>query len=276
MLKISELMKKYGIKPKHSLGQNFLINDAVLAKIIKASDLKPTDNVLEVGAGLGVLTRELIGRAKRVMAVEVDRSLIYVLKQTIGRAAEFRLIEADILKLPMREIEAFFKNEPYKIVANIPYQITSHFLRRFLEVENPPQKMVLLVQKEVAQRIVAKPGDMSLLALSAQFYSRPRIVDYVPAGNFLPAPDVDSAILELDEVKKITADERAGAKKMFRVARIGFSAKRKQLQNNLANGLGMSKEAVKNMLEEIGLDGQVRAQDLSVENWQKLVGLIGN
>lgn len=276
MQNIGLIMKKYGIKPKHNLGQNFLINDAILQKIIDAAELKSTDNVLEVGAGMGVLTRELIQRAKRVFAVEIDRSLVYVLKQEIrpllvGRKdVEYKLVEADILKLPMSDIEDFFKGEPYKIVANIPYKITSHFLRRFLEVENPPVEMVLLVQKEVAQRIVAKPGDMNLLALSCQFYAAPAVVADVAAGNFFPAPDVDSAIIKLSDIKRLNDAERLNAKNLFRIAHIGFSAKRKQLQNNLAAGLGITKDEAKKMLIAIGLKENARAEDLSVEDWIKL------
>ncbi|MBI5254720.1 ribosomal RNA small subunit methyltransferase A [Candidatus Falkowbacteria bacterium] len=274
MQNIGTLMKKYGIKPKHNLGQNFLVNDAILEKILSAADLKKTDNVLEVGAGLGALTRELIQRAKRVLAVEIDRSLVYVLKQEMRLVdksmTEVKLVEADILKLPMQDIETFFKGEPYKIVANIPYQITSHFLRRFLDNENPATEMVLLVQKEVGQRIVAKPGDMNLLALSCQYYAEPRIITDVAAENFLPVPEVDSVIIKLADIKRLSNAERLSAKNLFRIARIGFSAKRKQLQNNLSAGLKITKDKTKKMLLAIGLKENARAEDLSVEDWERL------
>ncbi len=276
MTNIGIIMKKYGITPKHNLGQNFLVNEAILEKIVVAADLKKTDNVLEVGAGMGVLTKELVQRAKRVLAVEIDRTLVYVLKQEmrpllVGRKdVEYKLVEADILKLPLREIEDFFKGEPYKIVANIPYQITSHLLRRFLEVENPPTEMVLLGQKEVAQRSVAKPGDINLLALSCQYYSSPKIIAEVAAGNFLPTPEVDSAIIRLSDIKRLNDAGRLKAKNLFRLAHIGFSAKRKQLQNNLAAGLGITKDEAKKMLLAVGLEENVRAEDLSVEDWTKL------
>jgi 16S rRNA (adenine1518-N6/adenine1519-N6)-dimethyltransferase len=296
-MNVGAIMKKYGIKPKHKLGQNFLVNDVVLAKIVDAAELKPTDNVLEIGAGLGVLTQELIKRAKRVLSVEVDRSLVYVLKQILRQAqgdknneaqiasddlamtrlvggqagrARFKLVEADVLKMPMKEIETFFHNEPYKIVANIPYQITSHLLRRFLEVENPPTDMVLLVQKEVGQRIVAKPGDMNLLALSCQYYAAPAIVAAVAAANFLPAPEVDSVIIKLSKIKQLSPAEKLISKNLFKIARIGFSAKRKQLQNNLAAGLKITKDEAKKILISVGLPENARAEDLSVENWSKL------
>ncbi|MFH0814574.1 MAG: 16S rRNA (adenine(1518)-N(6)/adenine(1519)-N(6))-dimethyltransferase RsmA [Candidatus Falkowbacteria bacterium] len=276
MQNIGLIMKKYGIKPKHNLGQNFLVNPAILEKIVDAADLKKTDNVLEVGAGLGVLTKELIQRAKRVLAVEIDRTLVFVLKQEmrsllVGRKnVEYKLVEADILKLPIQDIEDFFQGEPYKIVANIPYQITSHFLRRFLEVETPLTAMVLLVQKEVAQRIVAKPGDMNLLGLSCQYYSRPEIVADVAAGNFLPTPEVDSAIIKLAGIKRLDNAEQLKAKNLFRLARMGFAAKRKQLQNNLSAGLGITKDEAKKMLLTAGLKETARAEDLSVENWIRI------
>jgi 16S rRNA (adenine1518-N6/adenine1519-N6)-dimethyltransferase len=269
MLSISKLLKKYDIKPKREFGQNFLIDKNILNKIVTKADLKDSDNVLEVGPGLGVLTEQLLLSVKKVLAVELDKTLHYVLKQEFKRNPKLELVNEDILKMRVEEIKEIFSDEPYSVVANIPYNITSILIRKFLEFPYKPEKMFLLVQKEVAQRIISRPGEMNLLALSAQFYAECKILFPVSRKSFFPSPSVDSAVIELKLKKDFPTDN---INRFFQLARIGFASKRKQLQNNLANGLHISKEEAKDMLEKAGLGISIRAQELSIDDWVKLVG----
>ncbi len=254
------------------LGQHFLIDAGVLAKICRAACLSAGDTVIEVGPGLGVLTRELVSGAGRVIAVELDRRLAEALPGTLGNVPNLCVVHGDILKMDVASLLAEGgQSAPrsYKVVANLPYYITSAILRFFLEAVPPPEVMVVMVQREVAKTITAKPGRMSLLALSVQVYGRPQIVSRVPAGCFHPVPAVDSAVLKVcpHEAPLITPGERES---FFRLARAGFCAARKQLPNSLAQGLGMDKAAARNLLAEAGIDPRRRAETLSVEEWLKL------
>ncbi|HEX9664537.1 MAG TPA: 16S rRNA (adenine(1518)-N(6)/adenine(1519)-N(6))-dimethyltransferase RsmA [Patescibacteria group bacterium] len=273
---VKELCEKYDINPRRRQGQNFLIDQNVLNKIIQAADLKKSDLVLEIGAGLGILTKELGERAKSVLTVEIDSRLIKALSETIGDYKNIIIIKEDVLS---KEFYQIFKKwlakhsaGSYKIVANLPYNITSAVLRYFLEADLKPTEMILMVQKEVAERITAKPGQMSLLAVSVQFYGQPEIIDYVSKNSFWPSPKVDSAII------KLKTDQRyqVNPKIFFRIVKIGFSAKRKQLQNNLSAGLKMDSQEIKEILKKIGLDEKIRAQDLAMEDWVNLIGEIRN
>lgn len=290
LLKTKELCRLYNIKPARSRGQNFLIKEEIYDDIITAAELKSDDVVLEVGPGLGFLTAKLAERVKEVIAVELDDKLAEVLKT--GLAAKgvknVDVVNSDILKMtndqfPITkqipnhksqtkntEIEfrvAGFELRDYKIVANLPYNITSIFLRKFLEAENKPELMVLMLQKEVAERLVAKPGKMSLLAVSVQFYAKPEIMRIVPAENFWPRPEVDSAIVKIrPRPSPLLGKER----EFFRLVKFGFSAKRKMLKNNLAAGLKMEIKAVENKLMSAGFNPKIRAQELSVDDWLKL------
>ena len=236
----------------------------VLQKILETAELSPEDIVIEVGPGLGVLTEALIARAKRVIAVELDRGLALALRQALPRA---EVIEGDILSFtPLQLLGASL---PYKVVANIPYNITSPLLRHFLEAELPPRLMVIMVQREVGEAIVAKPGDLGLLALSVQFYSRPRLVARVPARSFYPPPQVGSALLRLEvyDQPAVAVQDRAA---FFRIIRAGFSAPRKQLHNSLAQGLKLESETASQLLQEAGIDPRRRAETLSLEEWSQV------
>ncbi len=265
---ILNLLEKYDLGPKKYFGQNFLIDQQALKKIIQVSEIKSADNILEIGPGLGFLTKELAKKAKKVAAVEIDKSLYFILKQELKKIKNIELINDDILQYGLEKLKKVFNNQNYKIVANLPYQITSHFLKKFLTAPYHPEQMTLMVQKEVAERICAKPGAHSLLSLSAQFYSQPEIIQIVDAESFFPKPKVDSAIIKLKNIHKssIEVDENL----FFRLLRIGFSAKRKQLQNNLANGFHENKEKFKDLLEKTGLSVQIRAQELDLADWQDL------
>ncbi|MFA6550967.1 MAG: rRNA adenine dimethyltransferase family protein [Patescibacteria group bacterium] len=312
-----QLCAKYQIKPARSRGQNFLIAEKIYQKIIEAAELKSNDVILEVGPGLGFLTEMLAKKVKRVIAVELDNKLAEVLTERFQKEKvnNIVLINKDILKItndefysviaseaecngakcgnpvnsaqmtgllrrPDPEYSGFgtSRNDSYKIVANLPYNITSRFLRKFLsEMENKPSEMVLMLQQEVAERICAAAGQMSLLAVSAQFYATPKIIARVPAGVFWPSPKVDSAIIKLRtlptgrqvknyELRIKEKDEQ----KLFKLVKIGFSAKRKQLAGNLIKNLKIKREEITKILTNCGLKETVRAQELSLDDWQRL------
>ncbi len=248
------------------LGQNFLVDAGALRKILAAAELTPADAVVEVGPGLGVLTAELVRAAGRVIAVELDDSLAAALKEKFAEAQNLIVVQADILRLTPAELVG---TSPYKVVANLPYYITSAVLRHFLEATVRPELMVVMVQREVARAITAPPGEMSLLSLSVQLYGEPKVVARVPAGSFYPAPKVDSAILRirLYPHPRVAAGETA---RFFALARAAFCAPRKQLQNTLAQGLGLPKEEIAAHLAAAGLDGRRRAETLSLEEWAQL------
>lgn len=266
--KTREISKLYDIHPSRSKGQNFLVNEDVYDQVVEAADLKAADTVLEVGPGLGFLTAKLAKKAGRVVSVELDDKLAAFLSDAItdSGAENVEILNGNILdfKIPNPSLPG----AGYKIAANLPYNITSVFLRKFLTHEHKPELMVLLLQKEVAQRICAKPGDMSLLALSVQFYAEPEIVGYVGRKDFWPSPEVDSAIIKI----RIRKEKReVDEKEFFRLAKFGFSSKRKMLKNNLAGGLHIAHEEAEAKLAKAGLGLKVRAEDLGVEDWIKLI-----
>lgn len=272
-----QLCKLYNIKPARSKGQNFLINEDVYDKLIEAADLTKDDTVLEVGPGLGFLTAKLAQKAKKVIAVELDDKLVEILR--IGLKAKgitnVEVVNENILTSPLTPLlirRGELKGRGYKIVANLPYNITSIFLRQILSAEVKPSLMVLMLQKEVAERITAKPGKMNLLAVSVQFYANSEIMRIVPADNFWPEPKVDSAIIRLTPKPPLLAKEMGSEKEFFRLMKIGFSAKRKMLKNNLAGGYHISHEDAGSKLKKAGLDIKIRAQNLSLEDWKKLFG----
>jgi len=269
-MNIKALMKKYQIIPRRSAGQNFLVDKNILQKIVLSADLKTSDNVLEIGPGLGILTEQLLETAKKVVSVELDRTLNYVLKQEFRKNKNYSklmIVNQDALELKPVDIEDFFDHQPYKIVANIPYNITSKILRKFLEFKYPPTEMVLMVQKEVAERLVSIPGEMSKLAISAQFYSDIEIVSTVSRKCFIPAPEVDSSIVKLTIKNKFPEID---VKKFFQIIRISFAAKRKQLKNNLANGLHITNSQAEAILTKANIDPTTRAQQLSLDDWVNL------
>jgi len=265
------------LQPKKSLGQNFLVDRAHLAQIVAAADLTPADLVLEVGPGLGVLTRELAVRAGGVVAVELDGRLVAPLQAEFGTAPTVRIVHGDILEMkPSGLIDdlaaglspAFAPHPPYKVVANLPYYITSAVLRHLLEAERRLRLAVVLVQLEVAQRICAAPGDLSLLAVSVQYYAAPKLVHCVPAGAFRPTPKVDSAVLRLDVHAEPAVDVPPAP--FFAVVRAGFGQKRKQLANSLAAGLHRPKAEIAALISAAGIDPSRRAETLRLDEWGRL------
>jgi len=264
---IKTLCRQYNIVPAKSRGQNFLLDRNIIQKIVAAADLSPADTVLEVGPGLGGLTDFLAERAGQVIAVELDKKILLFLQAKMADWTNVRLVEADILKLNLSQWG--LSDFGYKVVANLPYNITAKFLRNFLANSPKPQEMILMVQKEVAQRLTASPGQLSVLGLAAQFYGQPKILFAVGKNCFWPKPAVDSAVIKITINRELPQIEE---KLFFRTVKIGFSAKRKQLHNNLAAGFDLPDQAVKKILSDLGLDEKIRAQDLSLKDWLNLAG----
>lgn len=261
-------LRRLGARAKKGLAQHFLVDQNALAKIISAADLNPSDIVIEVGPGLGILTTELVKKAGKVIAVEVDSKLASALQKKLSKYPHLNIINADILELDPAELIGS-KTQSYKVVANLPYYIAAPILRHFLEASHKPSVMVVMVQKEVAQSIVAQPGEMSILGISVQLYGRPTIVDYVPARSFYPQPKVDSAILRIEVYSKpaVAITDVAG---FFQIVKAGFSAPRKQIRNSLAQGLGLAPQEVAHLLKQAKISPQRRPETLSLEEWAKL------
>ena len=270
-------LRHSGLRARKGLGQHFLIDEEVLNSIVSAARLTRNDVVIEIGPGLGVLTRELARKSGRVVAVELDQKLAAILRETLAAFNNISIVSEDILKIePEALLQAQITEFPagaggssgYKVVANLPYYITSPVLRHFLEAKAKPQSMVVMVQKEVAEEIAAKPGRLSLLGVSVQLYGEPVIIDYVPARCFYPAPEVDSAILKISLYPQPAVEvDREG---FFVVVRAGFSAARKQLANSLAQGLNLPKADALSLLEKAGISPQRRAETLTLEEWARL------
>jgi len=269
---IKKILREEDLKILKNLGQNFLIDEKILDKIIKASELAKNDLVLEIGPGLGTLTNELVKKCKTVVAIEKDRKMAELIKEK-NHLSNLKIINDDILKINLNElIKKYSENKKYKLVSNIPYYITSPVIKLFLESSIQPELIVLLVQKEVAERICAKPGKLSVLALSVQIYGEPEIVGYVSNSSFYPEPKVDSAILKIKNIKKEFSAEYY--KKLFKIIKIGFSSKRKKLINNLSTGLRIDKKESESILQQSKINPNARAQELSLEEWDKLVNSI--
>ena len=264
LVQTRRLLRQFDLRARKGLGQHFLIDGEVLKNIIAAAELTSTDTIIEVGPGLGVLTRELAQRAGRVIAIELDNKLAALLKQTLAPFNNVTIINDDVLKLEPASLAT-----DYKVVANLPYYITSPVLRHFLEAPIKPRVMILMVQKEVAEAIAARPGEMSILSVSVQLYGEPKIISDVPAGCFYPPPKVDSAIVRVDlyPQPKVAVDEED----FFELVRAGFSAPRKQLANSLAQGLGVPKSDALALLKAAGISPQRRAETLALEEWARLL-----
>ncbi|MBE7472132.1 MAG: 16S rRNA (adenine(1518)-N(6)/adenine(1519)-N(6))-dimethyltransferase RsmA [Anaerolineales bacterium] len=280
MNSLSALLKKYNLQPRKSLGQNFLVDPVHLAKIVAVAELTPADTVLEIGPGPGVLTRLLAEKASQVIAVELDPHMVNLLHNEYGHLKNLTVVEADILQTDLDRLLSSIKHDPqpptpnpqpptYKVVANLPYYITSAVIRHLLESSPRPERVVVTVQKEVAQRMVAKPGQMSLLAVSVQFYGRPSLAHHIPAGAFYPAPKVDSAVVRIDTFTQPPVAVTA-ADHFFRVVKAGFGQKRKQLKNALAAGLHRPMPEITAALVNANIDPTRRAETLSLEEWARL------
>lgn len=266
-LHVPELLKQYGIRPQKSLGQNFLADHNALVKIVNDAQVSPTDLVLEIGAGLGGLTRLLAAQAGYVTAIEIDDRLYPALEAVLQPFDNVRLVRGDILSIPL---ENLFTENGYLVVANIPYYITSAVIRHLLEGSVKPGRIVLTMQREVAERILNRDEKMSLLSLSVQVYGRARIASHIPARCFYPAPQVDSSVLVIDVFDQpMLPDE--GIDWLFKLAHAAFNQKRKMLRNSLKALLGGDENVLEALLDQAGIDPRLRPEALSLEDWIRLV-----
>ncbi len=277
---ITQLLKKYSFRPSDMLGQNFLVNEMTLDAIVDAAEVQPNDQVLEIGPGIANLTRRLAEKAEFVLAVEKDERFFPIIKAAVGKEhlrsynktpsskANVELAFSDILKFNFQE----YLDPGYKVVANIPYYITGKIIELLLAAKKRPSKIVLLVQKEVAQRATAKPGDLSILGISVQLYCKATLMQFVPKEDFYPIPKVDSAVLVLDVLPKPVLD--IDEKKFFRLVKACFSGKRKQLRNTLKNNLQLSNDGIEEMEKVVGISFNARPQELSLDIWFKIYSYI--
>jgi len=261
-------LHRLGARARKGLGQHFLVDKTVLGKIVSAAELGPRDTVVEVGPGLGILTAELLHKAGRVIAVEVDSRLAAALQKNLSAFLKLAVVNADILEINPADLTSR-QTKSYKVVANLPYYIAAPILRHFLEASLKPSLMVVMVQKEVAQSIVAQPGEMSILGISVQLYGKPTIVDYVPAHCFYPQPKVDSAIVRIEVYPEpaVPVKDIAG---FFEIVKAGFSTPRKQIRNSLALGLQIAPADAVELLGKAKIAPQRRPETLSLEEWAKL------
>lgn len=252
------------------LGQHFLNNPDIVDHIIEAANVGENEAVLEIGPGEGVLTEKICQKAQKVISIELDDKLRVDLEKKFDTQKNLEIIFEDILKINLPKLIDEKKMNHYKVIANIPYYITSKIIRLFLETTHQPDELILMIQKEVAQRIVAPKGQMSILAASVQYYAQAEILFDVTKDNFNPPPKVDSSVIKISNIKKINP---AKDKKFFRVVRAGFCARRKTLINNLSNSFHVDKKEVERILQEAGFPSNTRAQELSILDWEKLADL---
>ena len=267
---VERILRRYGLKPKKNLGQNFLVDPQGLRQIIQAAELRSDETVLEVGAGLGVLTNALAWHARWVVAVEIDSRLAAIIQDLLELPHKVEVLRADVLDLKLEEL---FPQEPYVVVANIPYNITSILIRKFLESPAPPDRLILTVQKEVALRATSAAGDMSLFAVSVQIYGVPQVMAILPPESFFPQPSIESAILRVRPHDQPVL-ERSLIPWIFRLAKSGFAQRRKQLHNSLAAGLQISSDQTKRFLESAKLPPKIRPQELSLADWAELAEIV--
>jgi 16S rRNA (adenine1518-N6/adenine1519-N6)-dimethyltransferase len=262
---IKTLLRALGIRPQKGFGQNFLTNEKVLRRIVDAGDVSRSDVVVEVGPGLGHLTHHLARAAGRVVCLEIDRGFVQELRRAFQNTPNVEILEQDVLRFdPSSAVGA----EPYKIIANLPYYITSAVLRHFLESTWHPTKLVVMVQREVGDRILVKPGDLNLLAISVAVFGRPRLVMRVPPNAFYPQPRVESVVVAIDVYDRPTI--QASIAKYFKVVAAGFAMPRKQIHNSLAQRLWMPPGEAPKILQQVGIDPKRRPQTLSIAEWDEL------
>jgi 16S rRNA (adenine1518-N6/adenine1519-N6)-dimethyltransferase len=260
-------LQQLDLRAKKGLGQNFLVDEHALGSIVSAAGLTHDDLVVEVGPGLGVLTKELAASAGRVIAVELDNAMAAALRKMFAGSPHVAIVEADILSWAP---ESFIPDDiSYKVVGALPYNIASAVLRHFLEAKHKPALIVAVMQKEVAQSVAAQPGDMGILSVGVQLYGRPSIVEYISPTGFYPQPKVDSAIVRIDVYQDppVKIEDEVV---FFNVVRGGFSTPRKQLRNSLSHGLGLTPKEAGALLDSAGIDPRRRAETLSIEEWAAL------
>ncbi len=266
------LLDTFDVDPKKSLGQNFLHDPNALEKIVDTAELMPEDTVLEVGPGTGALTVFLAQSAARVIAVEIDERLLPILQHQLGDFNNVEIVHADILET---SVDQLVGPGDFVVVANLPYYITSAILRHLLEPAHKPRRLVLTVQQEVAERLIARPGDLSLLAISVLFYGKPSIVTRLNPAAFWPRPDVGSAVVRIDVYEQPPVDV-PGEELFFKVVRAGFGQKRKQIKNSIGAGLGITHAGSAAILETAGVDPTRRAETLTLDEWAAISRVVAS
>lgn len=274
---IKDLLKKHRTGPEKYLGQHFILSKKSLAKMITAAEIKKNDTIIEIGPGLGTLTQELAKTGAKIIAIEKDLKMISILKETQVDYKNIKIIQADARNLWVSETYRFGDNlgikttkNRYKIVANLPYNAATFLIRQWLESKNPPELMILIIQKEVAQRITAKSPYSNLLAISVQFYADVKIIDYVKKESFWPKPKVNAAIIKIVPKKMTVLKAIANRQSFFKVVKAGFSQPRKQLLGNLSKKLKLSREKLIEIFRNSNILSTARAENLSLDEWQKL------
>lgn len=262
----AETLRRNRIRPTRSMGQNFLTSTEVVEEIVTIAGVQPGALVIEIGPGMGILTRQLLIAGARVVGVELDRELAGLLRSELGHLDSFWLVERDARYLDTADITG---GEPYQVVANLPYSVATVIIRALMESPVPPTRMTVMVQKEVAERMTADPGDMSLLGLATALYAEAHIAMIVPPDVFLPPPKVDSAVVVLDARTTLPGTD-ATRDRMFELATMAFQRKRKTISNGLAQGLGIAKTELDALLEGAGIDSMRRPQTLSVDDWLRI------
>ncbi len=276
-MNVHRLLREHDLRPDKALGQNFLVDETVLSRIAASTRPSDSDIILEIGAGTGALTKLLAEGAGRVVALELDEKLLPILRSELSEHDNVTVLQGDILALDPAALVEEARREmgmpraSYKVAGNLPYYITSAIIRHLMEAELRPDLMVVTVQYEVAKRIVAEPGDTSVLTVSVQFYGEPELLFRIKSGSFYPRPNVDSAVVRIDVDPAPPLPEEE-TDLFFRVVRAGFSQRRKQLHNAISAGLGevLSKDEAADRLDRVGIDHRRRAQTLSVEEWISL------
>lgn len=265
---IEVILANHGLRPAKRFGQNFIMDPEAVGAIIASADVSKKDLVVEIGPGLGTLTRALCQNAKNVVALEKDPNMVGILRQTCSKFKNLDLRQTDALTFDWNQIKT-----PYKVVANLPYNVASHLIRQMLETANRPQVMALMVQKEVGERIVAQAPDLNILGLSVQMYANASLDLIVPKTAFYPEPKVDSAIIRIEP--KADAPKPEETKQIFHLIKTGFSSPRKKLSNNLSNGLNKEKSEIEAAIEAAKIGKMSRPENLSLEDWKVLIKHLG-
>lgn len=261
--------RRGGHRPRKRFGQHFLSDTNILNRIVDAGELSRDDTVIEVGPGLGALTAVLAARARRVIAVEVDRDLVAALRGQFATTSNVTVVAADVLEMTPREmLDAGAAAPPYVVVANLPYNIAAAVVRHFLEAKEQPRRLVVMVQREVAESMASPPGAMTLLGVATQAYGETQLVMRVAPGAFHPPPKVESAVVRIDVAPIPRVD--APVDDFFRIVRAGFGNPRKQLRNSLSFGLHVKQEVVDEVMRDAGVDATLRPQMLSLDDWASI------
>ncbi len=273
-----EILQKHQVRLQKKYGQNFLIDANILEHIVKSAELTKEDCVIEIGPGIGTMTQYLVEQAQKVIAVEIDQTLIPVLEDTLSTYQNVMIINQDILKVDINQIvDEYNEGKPIKVVANLPYYITTPIIMGLFESKVPLHSITIMVQKEVADRMQVGPGtkDYGALSLAVQYYSSPKIITYVPATCFIPRPNVDSAVIQLERCL-VPPVEVINEKLLFQLIRASFNQRRKTLVNGIGNAsfLSISKEQVGNALEEMGLSLTIRGETFTLEQFATLTNLL--